>query len=162
MNQQISLAALKNVLLGLLAEIFEPRDSQIVLDAQTSLFETLETISAAEASVSIAKNAASIAAHVEHTGFYLDVLGETMRTQTIKEVDWREIWERVGAVTPAEWEASKRNLRESYSRVVNTIEICDGWENELTFAAALGVLAHTAYHLGAIRQAMTAIKSAGK
>jgi hypothetical protein len=158
MNQQIPLEKFKSELLECLDETFE-RHHGIFLDRGTSLLETLENISAEEASRSIAENGGTIAAHVEHTAFYLDVLEAGMRAEKIEKTDWREIWERARRVTPEEWAAQKIRLRESYSRVVVTIENYDRWENDFGLSAALGVLAHTAYHLGAIRQAAKTIKS---
>lgn len=158
MIEQIALERFKSELFECLDETFE-RHHGIYLDKGASLFETLENISAFDASRSIVVNGATIAAHVEHVGFYLDVLGESMRTEKVVKVDWHEIWENVRAVSPEEWKASRQRLRENYGRVVETIKTYDRWENEYGLGAALAVLVHTAYHLGAIRQAATAIKS---
>lgn len=157
MNQQILTEKIKSELLETLEETFE-RHHGIFIDKGTSLFETLENISAEEASRSITENGATLAAHVEHTRFYLDVLERSMRNETIEKIDWREIWQRVRAVSPDEWTAIKQRLRESHRRTIETIKICDDFSNNEVFGAALGVLAHTAYHLGAIRQMATVIK----
>ena len=45
-----------------------------VLDDDTSLFEILAEISAAEASIPVSKQSANLAAQVNHTRFYIDVL----------------------------------------------------------------------------------------
>ena len=107
-------------LLTHLEETFE-KVRGIYLDRGTSLFETLEGVSAGEASHEIGNGRATIAAHVEHVRFYLDVVDDVMRTQAIMKVDWREIWQSVGVVTPEEWAAQKVRLRASYQRVVSTI-----------------------------------------
>ena len=159
MNQQISLERFKKELLECLEETFE-RHHGIYLDKGTSLLPTLDGISAKEASLAAAENGATIAAHVEHARLYLDVLGEMMRTEKIIKTNWREIWETVSEVSPEEWETSKRKLAESYRRTIETIKSYDCWENEYGIGAGFGVLVHTAYHLGAIRQAATVIKSA--
>lgn len=151
----------KDELLECLEETFE-RHHGIYLDYGTSLFETLDGISADEASAKAAENAATIAAHVEHARFYLDVLSESMRTETVTKIDWREIWETVGAVSAEEWAEQKRRLRESYGQTVETIKNYERWEGEYGIAGSLAVLVHTAYHLGAIRQMRAVIKSAGK
>jgi hypothetical protein len=72
-------------------------------------------------------------------------------------VNWQDIWERVGEVTPKNWEAQKRKLRESYQRVLATIEKMGNSDSGIS--GALAILAHTAYHLGGIRQALGAIRS---
>ena len=121
---------------------------------------TLENIPAAEASRTVAENGATIAAHVEHTRLYLDVLEKAMRGEEIGKINWREIWETVTEVSPDEWNESVKDLEKSYRRVVETIKNHDLWSHEDGFGAALGILTHTAYHLGAIRQMATVIKSA--
>ena len=101
-----------------------------------------------------------MAAQVEHVRFYLDVLNDVMLKGEVSKVDWREIWGRVRGVTPEEWEAQKRRLRESYERVLATLKGYDRWEGEYGIAGALAVLVHSAYHLGGIRQALCALRQA--
>lgn len=159
MAQQITLEQFKKELFECLEETFDAVRG-VYLDKGTTLFETLENISAADASRAAAEPCATIAAQVEHVRFYLDVLNNMMQTEVVTESDWRDIWERVHEVTPEEWEAEKRRLRESYQRVLETIRNYDRWENEFGIAGALAVLTHTAYHLGGIRMTWAAIKSA--
>jgi hypothetical protein len=140
-------------------ETFE-RVQGIYLDPGTSLFETLESLSAGEASRAVAPGSATIAAQVEHVRFYLDVLEEVMRKGEFSQVDWREIWAGVGSVTPVEWGDQKRRLRESYERVMRRIRARGEEPGKLGAFGPIAVLAHTAYHLGGIRQAMAAIRAA--
>lgn len=51
----------------------------IYLDKGTSLFETLATISAEEASIPVGGKCATLAAQVKHIAFYLDVLERAVR-----------------------------------------------------------------------------------
>jgi hypothetical protein len=159
MSQQITLEQFKKELFEGLEETFE-QERGIYLDKGTSLFETLESISAEDASRSIAENCATIAAQVEHVRFYLDVLNNMMQKEMVTRSDWRDIWERVREVTPEEWDAQKRRLKESYQSVLETIRNYERWENEFGIAGSLAVLTHTAYHLGGIRMTWAAIKSA--
>jgi hypothetical protein len=132
----------------------------IYLDRQTSLFETLETITAQEASQPVSSTCASIAAQVEHVRFYIDHLSEYMRGNNPGKADWGSIWRTVQAVTPDEWEASKARLKDSYQRTVSMINGFESWEGEENLSGALAIVVHTAYHLGEIRQAMCVVKSA--
>lgn len=161
MTDKIKLEQFTKELFECLDETFEHHHG-IYLDKGTSLFETLETASAEEASRQIAENCATVAAQVEHVRFYLDVLDDAMRKEEVTKVDWREIWQTVREVTPEEWEAQKRRLKESYERVMATLKNYDKWEGEYGVAGALAILTHTAYHLGGIRQALCAIKSSKK
>lgn len=158
MTKQITLEQFTKVFFGCLDETFEQHHG-IYLDKGTSLFETLDGISAEDASRAVADTCATIAAQVEHVRFYLDVLDDVMRTEQVNKIDWREIWQTVREVSPEEWDAQKRRLRESYDRVSATIKTFDRWEGEYGVAGALAVLTHTSYHLGGIRQALCAIKS---
>jgi DinB superfamily len=160
MAAQIPVDRFKTQLLDCLEETFS-RIRGIYLDKRTSLYETLEGVSAAEASRAISQNSATIAAQVEHVRFYLDVLDEFMRTGIDKKNNWREIWETVREVTPEQWEDIKRRLRQSHERVLATINSYETWDGEHDISAALAILAHTAYHLGGIRQALGAIRAGG-
>jgi hypothetical protein len=149
----------KKELFECLDETFEQVHG-IYLDRGASLFETLDGLSAEDASRSIAERCATVAAQVEHIRFYLDVMNDVMQKGEVTKVDWREIWEKVREVTAEEWEAEKQRLKESYQRVMVTMKNYEKWEGEYGISSSLAVLAHTAYHLGGIRQALCAIKSA--
>src|ERR1700755_212905 len=103
LSPQIPVKRFKKALLASLDETFSSVRG-IYLDKGTTLYETLDGVSAEEASQAISSNSATIAAQVEHIRFYLDVLDDYMRTGVDKTNDWREIWETVSAVTPEEWE----------------------------------------------------------
>lgn len=159
MSDQATIELFKKEVLQCLDETFEQVHG-VYLDKGTSLFETLDAVSAEDASRSIAEGRATIAAQVEHVRFYLDVLNDVMQKQEVLKVEWRDIWQSVREVTPEEWEGEKRKLRESYLRVLHTIKSYERWEGEYGIAGALAVLVHTAYHLGGIRQALGAVKAA--
>ena len=146
-------------LLFLLDETFESVHG-VYLDKGTSLFETLETISAEEASIPVGGRCATLAAQVEHVAFYLDVLARFIQNQNPGKVDWGEIWGRVKGVTPDEWSASKRALRQAYQRIVALVRSSsETWaQQENAMGGAIGLVAHTAYHLGEIRQALCTLK----
>jgi hypothetical protein len=158
MTQQDELGLFKTELFKCLEETFE-RTHGIFLDRGTSLFPTLEGVSAEEASRSSGSNCATLAAQVEHVAFYLDVLVDIMKNERVEKVNWREIWENVREVTPERWEDEKQKLRESHQRIVETLKNYDKWDGEYGISGALAVLTHTAYHLGALRQTLCAIRS---
>lgn len=141
----------------LLEETFEQHHG-IYLDKGTSLFETLDAISAEEASRPVSETCASIAAHVEHTRFYIEVMEEVLSGNDHGNWDWGDIWRRVEAVTPEEWEASKQSLREAYQRVLKRIQSLEPWEGEDDIGVALAILTHSAFHLGQIRHALCTVR----
>ena len=158
LSAQIPVKRFKKALLACLDETFSSVRG-IYLDKGTTLYETLDGVSAEEASEAISPKSATIAAQVEHVRFYLDVLDDYMRTGVDKTNNWREIWETVSAVTPDEWNHMKRRLRDSHERVMATISSFEKWDGKYDIAGALSILVHTAYHLGGIRQALGAIRA---
>ena len=130
----------------------------IFLDRGTSLFETLETITAAQASIPVGGKCATLAAQVAHVNFYLEVLEDYILNQDRGNVDWGEIWRRVNKVSTEEWKAYKDQLKETYQRVISMLHAFEDWNDERPIGGALAIAIHTAYHLGEIRQAMCVVK----
>lgn len=147
----------QQALLTVLDETFD-NVRGIYLDRGTSLFETLAGITADEASIPVGGKCATLAAQVRHVAFYLDVVERVVRTQDYSPVDWDEIWRTVGAVSDGEWTAIQAELRASYNRVVQLIHETPAWPGEREVVGAIGIIAHTAYHLGEIRQALCTIR----
>jgi hypothetical protein len=112
-----------------------------------SLFETLERITPELASKKMAGS--SIAAHCEHTRYYLHILPEFMRDENPK-TDWPGSWQQ-SQVTAPEWDALKLALRTEYETVTQFMQGIQTWDDEM-IGGGLSMLAHTSYHLGAIRQ----------
>ncbi|MGD2028162.1 MAG: hypothetical protein PVI99_10125 [Anaerolineales bacterium] len=146
-----------NALYLLLDETFD-KVHGIYLDKGTSMFETLATISAEEASVPVGGRCATLAAQVKHVAFYLDVVDKTARDPEYPRVDWDEIWRTTKEVDAEEWEDLKKNLRESYDHIKILIQDTPAWSGERVIGGAIGTIVHTAYHLGEIRQALCTLK----
>ena len=145
-----------NSVFELLDETFENHHG-IYLDKNTSLFQTLETVSAEEAPIPVGGKCASLAAQVVHITFYLEVLERYVVYNDTSRVDWGEIWRTVEKVTPEEWKAYKSNLERAYRRIDKLFHENETW-NEDSIGGALAIVVHTAYHLGEIRQALCTLK----
>jgi hypothetical protein len=130
----------------------------IFLDEGTSLFETLETITAAEASIPVGGKCATLAAQVAHVNFYLEVMEAYILKKDLGKVDWGDIWRRVNKVSPEEWKAYQDQLKETYQRITSMLQNIEDWNDERPIGGALAIAVHTAYHLGEIRQAMCTVK----
>ena len=156
MPQQIQQEHFLNSLFSLLEETFETQRG-IFLDENTSLFQTLETVSAEEASIPVGGKCASLAAQVEHVNFYLEVLERYIFQNDTSHVDWGEIWRRVEKVTPEQWQTSKAKLEQTYRRLKKELHANETW-NEDTIGGAMAIVVHTAYHLGEMRQALCTLK----
>jgi hypothetical protein len=156
-ENSIRLEEFRNNLMFLLEETFELKHHGIYLDKGTSLFETLETISAEEASIPVGGKCASLAAQVAHMTFYIESFERYALQGDDSPRDWGYIWRTVEKVTPEEWDEYKRKLREAYWRMDELFRQNPIW-NEDTIGGALSIVVHTAYHLGEIRQALCTLK----
>jgi hypothetical protein len=157
MSTQIQTDQFTNALYALLDETFDNIQGYY-LDGGTSMFETLATVSAEEASIPVGGKCATLAAQVKHVAFYLDVLEKAVRTQQEEQQDWGKIWRETSAVTPEEWDAVKSSLRQSYDRIKALLNDMTEWSSEQQIANAIGIIVHTVYHLGEIRQALCTLK----
>lgn len=144
-------------LFALLDEAFVTHHG-IFLDKDTSLFETLATITAEQASIPVGGKCASLAAQVKHLTFYVDVLERYMLGENVGRVDWGEIWRTTEKVTPEEWDALRENAKNAHARLVEKMQAFKTWDNEDAIGAAMAIVVHTAYHLGEIRQALCILR----
>ena len=141
-----------NSFFQLLKETFEgppPEKGSAYLDKGAGLFLTLDQVPAEAASISATPGAPTIAAHCAHVRFYVMALQDFMRGATDK-VDWEQSW-LVQAVTPAEWDDLKEQLRGAYAALTEHLQSVGAWGDD-EVGDAMAILVHTAYHLGAIRQ----------
>jgi hypothetical protein len=146
-----------NSLMQYMEETFEPKHHGIFLDRGTSLFETLETISAEEASTPVGGKCASLAAQVAHVTFYIESFERYALYNDSSPRDWGYIWRTVEKVTPEEWQDLQSKLRDAYQRMDKLFRENKIW-NEDTIVGSLSIVVHTAYHLGEIRQALCTLK----
>ena len=155
MDKTIPSDVFKKELLDLLDETFE-KTQGIYLDRGNALFDTLESITAAQASQPIGTQGATIAGHVEHMGFYLNVLTDCILRKPETKIHWEDSWQLRG-VDESEWGAAKQRLRIKYQETRTVMAKLEEWKGEDDIGASLAILAHTAMHLGAIRQALHVI-----
>lgn len=156
MQDSVAAERFREALLGVLEETFE-NPSGYFLDKDTSLMQTLDTISAEEASVPISESGASIAGHVDHARFYLALVLDMAQGKEVGKVDWEESWV-TREVTEEEWAILKARLRETYQEIVALARSECAWEAEGRIWGAIAMVAHNAYHLGAIRMALGKIR----
>jgi hypothetical protein len=140
-----------NNLFGLLKEFFEspPTTGASCLDQKTGLFDTLSALSAEQASKRTGE-APSLAAHCEHVRFYNDILIRDLKGETIGKIDWKQSW-LLQTVNSDEWQILRDTLTKQYQELTVLLESFDVWDDDKV-GIPMAILAHTAYHLGAIRQ----------
>jgi hypothetical protein len=137
-------------ILFILRETFEGSpegQGSAYLDRGVGIFATLETLSAKDVSTEIA--GMTIAAHTEHAKFYLDRICEFINGRTEK-VNWEQSW-LIETVNETEWNFLREGMRKSYEGVLRCFAEIETW-NQDNIGEAVAIIAHTAYHLGAMRQ----------
>jgi len=137
-------------ILFILRETFEGSQEgqgSVYLDRGVGVFATLETLSAEDVSTEIA--GMTISAHTEHAKFYLDRICEFINGRTEK-VNWEQSW-LIETVNETEWNFLREGMRKSYEGVLRCFAEIETW-NQDNIGEAVAIIAHTAYHLGAMRQ----------
>lgn len=141
-----------------LEETFETHHG-IYIDKDTTLLDTLAGITAAKASLRASKRTGSVAAHVRHLTFYLQVMEKSLRGEEVGKINWREIWNTDRPVTPEEWGAVVQALKIEWANIRRLHAEPATWDREDAHGEFIAIAIHTAYHLGAIRQAIAVIES---
>lgn len=148
----------RNQLLFLLEETFFPQEHPgptAYLDRDTGWFPTLEAMSAGRASRPTVPDGTTVAGHVEHSRYYLEVVRAFARGERPKP-DWSESW-RAREVDARAWEALRGAFREAVAGTLEDIRAQRAWGQD-ALAGAMGALAHCAYHLGAVRQMLLVVR----
>jgi hypothetical protein len=110
------------------------------------MLDTLDLLSAEEASTVFVPGTATIAGHVLHLTVGMAATREEIDGAS-PEVDWEGTW-RKQTVSPKEWEEARRSLRAEYEALLARFRDRPAME-PLAYSTA-----HATWHLGAIRQLM--------
>jgi hypothetical protein len=117
------------------------------------LLGSLANVTADEASK--ATCGSSIAAHVHHVIFAFNASAAWIRGDHSPR-DWEESWSKK-AVTDEEWAKMKADLQLTSDSLRQAITFHTE-DSAHAFGGAVGAVAHLAYHLGAIKQKISAIR----
>jgi hypothetical protein len=139
----------------LLAEIFEGPSGGWVLvidPGDPGLLGRLERVDAAAASARSMPGRTTIAMHVDHLVLSLEMFNRWAKGEANpwSTADWAAAWERKG-ITESEWSELRDRLGQQAAAAREAVSTRQQWD-EPAIAHALSVGAHTAYHMGAIRQ----------
>lgn len=155
-NSNISNAQFVEAVAYLLRETFEGSPEgqpSAFLDRGIGLLSTIDGIDAERASAEF--TGTTIAAQTEHAKFYMDRLCEYINGRT-EPVNWDDSW-LIETVNEDEWAALRSTVRRSYENTLRCLAEGRQW-NPMQIGMAMGMIAHSAYHLGAIRQVVKAVK----
>lgn len=158
MPNAVPVDIIRDNLLFLLDETFASparNGGNAYLDRQTGWFPTLQSVDAELASRPVAPGATTIAGQVEHARFYLDVALRYIQGEAPR-IDWKDSW-TVSSVSPAEWDELRQAFMDTCLRVEAYVREARTFAPD-DLGGAIGVLAHCAYHLGAVRQMLRALR----
>ena len=144
----------------LLTEIFDgPPGNEAYLfnPGDPGLLRQLESVDARAASTRPMPGKTTIAAHVDHVHYGFTLLNRWAAGEAnpFAGADWNLSWQR-GTVTDEQWRTLRDNLRRQAETWRKAVANRPEWD-DISAAGALSSAAHTAYHLGAIRQILAAL-----
>jgi hypothetical protein len=147
-------AAWHRALAALLGELIDGSASEaswILNPEDPGLRRSLETLPASAASVVPAAGGSSVAAHVDHLCYGLELLNRWSRGEDpFADANYSASWRR-SVVSDTEWAALRDRLwREAHAWMENIRNPRPLSEAEVT--NIVSSVAHLAYHFGAIRQ----------
>jgi len=152
----------QRALSNMLTELFDgpPAGEAYVLNpGDPGLLRQLDSIDAAVASQRLAPGRPPVAAHVDHVHFGLALLNRWANGEANPwaGADWNASWQRT-SVTNEEWRTLRDALRHEADAWRTVVRERASWD-DVSASAALSTAAHTAYHLGAIRQIVGALSA---
>jgi DinB superfamily len=148
-----------NVLHASLASLFgelidgpSPEAAYMLNGGDPGLLRSLDSLSAEAASKPSIFGGASIAAHVDHVCYGLELMNRWSKGEPDpwSSADWAASWRRL-AVTGSEWAALRERLRQTARRWHEALR-APREMSEVELNGVIASVAHLAYHLGAIRQ----------
>jgi hypothetical protein len=152
-------AIFQRALSKLLVEIFNgpPANEAYMLNpGDPGLLNQLDRLDAAAASSRPMPGHTTIAAHADHVRYGLSLLNRWSAGEENPwaDADWNASWKRT-TVTDAQWQELRSNLRREADAWQRHAAARTDWF-DIAAAGAISSVAHTAYHLGAIRQIIAA------
>ncbi|HUX36501.1 MAG TPA: hypothetical protein VMV44_01245 [Rectinemataceae bacterium] len=163
-EKSIGTAALSKAVLSLYEEGFDgPAGSSTWFTdggPGSGFLGTIEGLSAAEASRPLHQgDPVSLASHVAHLQYSLSLANRAAKGENpYKDANWSLAW-KTQRVEEAEWRALVGGLRFEYEAFKKVLAAGWEWADADSLTGAIATVAHGAWHLGAIRQALGLVKA---
>jgi hypothetical protein len=151
--------AFQQALLNLLIELFDGppgREAFVLNPGDPGLLRQLAGVDAQTASTRPMPGLTTIAAHVDHVHYGFTLLNRWAAGEPNPwaNADWNVSWRR-DRVTEDEWRTLRDNLALAAADWKQTVRSRNEWDG-MSASGAIASAAHTAYHLGAVRQILAA------
>jgi hypothetical protein len=153
-------AVFQRAVSNILIEVFQgpPGGEAYILNpGDPGLLRQLDFIDARTASTRNVPGKTTIAAHVDHVLYGLTLLNRWANGEENPwaDADWDASWKR-GVVSDTEWQSLRDSLRKSFESWRDFVAQKSDW-TDIAAAGTVASAAHTAYHLGAIRQILATL-----
>ena len=150
----------QRALSNMLTEIFDGppgREAYLLNPGDPGLLRQLETIDASAASTRPMPGKSTIAAHVDHIHFGLSILNRWAAGEANpwEGADWNGSWERT-TINEDQWRTLRNGLGDATEKWRKVVAARTNWD-DMSAAVGLSTAAHTAYHVGAIRQILAGL-----
>ena len=144
-----------HALSNMLTEIFDGppgQEAYLLNPGDPGLLRQLDTIDASAASKRPMPGRSTIAAHIDHVHYGLAMLNRWAAgdANPWAGTDPNASWQRT-TVTEDQWRTLRTALRQEVDQWREVVATRTSWDNTAA-TIAISTAAHTAYHLGAIRQ----------
>lgn len=158
-NESLAIRALTTLLRetllradGQYAFLLNPNDPGFV--------ETLKEISAETASKSPGPDRKPIVSHANHVLYGIELANRALAGEqgVYQGADWSAAW-KLEAVSEPQWQELVSRLEQQAKLLIEQIGQSRAWD-EITLTGSFSISAHTAYHLGAIRQLLLDVSRA--
>lgn len=119
---------------------------------ELGLIETLKELSAERASQTSAPGRKSIASHANHVLYGIELANRSLGGEqgVYESADWDQAW-KLETVSDRQWQELVSRLEQQSRLLIDKVREPREW-NEVILTGVFSIPAHTAYHLGAIRQ----------
>lgn len=124
------------------------------VQGREAIFDAFEKTSAEAASKQVGE-ANTIAAHLYHVKYFLELANAEARGVEM-EADWEGSWDKQ-AVTEEEWAELQAETRKQYNLLLELMASPPPLEDRDAINGCLALLPHAAYHLGAVRSLMKVV-----
>lgn len=146
---------------AMLVELFDgstEKAAYVLNPGDPGLLRQLEALDAEAVSNRPMPGLTTVAAHVDHVLYGITLLNRAAdgEANPWADADWSASWKRT-SVDEAGWRDLVKRLRAASERWKRGVAEWKDWD-ETSAAGAVSSVAHTAYHLGAIRQILAAAK----
>ena len=119
----------------------------------SGLFATIDGLSASQASRVGGPGRTTVAGHTQHLTSSVALATRGLLGESPSR-DRSRSWS-VATVDDAEWAAVRARLHDAYHQLLVAVETRTAWDED-ALGTAMGAIAHAAYHLGAVRQRLSA------